>query len=122
MNRKSRYIFGDRLNVVLILWFLVLVFLLPVFSQLIHQLDDNEHGHNQMHTHHALNYHHETEKCGIYKFEFSFFNSDATFISVETSAIYVCTYKADYLNQHISNQQYELQLLRAPPVFSKELV
>jgi len=97
------------------LWSLLFVFISPQFVQLIHQFDDNDHGHHEMHQAQALNFHDQDDSCAIFSFEYSSFQKAQKTRYLVIAQIELFT-RLLFSNISIeSNVNYQLQLLRAPP-------
>ena len=99
------------------LWSLLFVFMIPQFIQLIHQFDGNDHGHHEMHQPQELSFHHANKSCGIFSFEYSSFQEPSTIFYSTIAHLELLSQVVFPKNRLESATNYQLQLLRAPPLF-----
>ena len=98
------------------LWSLLFVFVSPQFVQLIHQFDDNNHGHHEMHQARALNFHDQSDTCAIFSFEYSSFQKAQKTQYLVIAQVELFTRLLFSNNNIESSPNFQLQLLRAPPL------
>jgi len=101
----------------LLLWSLLFVFITPQFVQLLHQFDNNDHGHHLLHPKTNLQYQIPSEHCSIFNFVYSSFQQSNNETGVQALSFNLTSLIILPVKNILISFSFQLQLLRAPPIF-----